>query len=156
MEGWGEKVIKIRSSFLGKWLWLCGDEENHLWRHVIGMKYWEAYGHWTFDLVRRPWDLVDVVCSEVLRQVGLLGLIRDGGSVRFWHYVWCGNTMFLIATNKKCVYILFMDWSENGRSCLWNPTFIHAFQDWELGSSVLPFQPRICQGAVGMVDYIGN
>ena len=30
---------------------------------------------------------MDVVCGEVLRQVGLLGLIRDGRSVQFWPYV---------------------------------------------------------------------
>lgn len=106
------------------------------------------------DLIKLSWQMVMAVRgwrkSFMKTCYWLLGLVRDGRSVRFWHYMWCGNTMFLIATDKKkCVYILFMDWSENGRSRLWNPTFIHAFQDWELGSSVLPFQPRICLRGCG-------
>ena len=33
------KLIPFNLALLGKWLWLFGSEESHLWRHVVAAKY---------------------------------------------------------------------------------------------------------------------
>ena len=39
-------LISFNKVLLGKWLWLFGMEENHLWQSVIAAKYGVEWGGW--------------------------------------------------------------------------------------------------------------
>lgn len=43
-------VLKLRilgtfsQALLGRWLWHCGDDKDHLWRRIVCTKYKEEWG----------------------------------------------------------------------------------------------------------------
>jgi hypothetical protein len=89
-------LVLFNRALLGNWLWRFGMERDAWWRVVVGSKFGSLWGGWCsrefagafgvglWKYIRKGWETF----SRFLRyEVG------DGSRTRFWHDLWCGDTV---------------------------------------------------------------
>jgi hypothetical protein len=89
-------LVLFNRALLGKWLWRFGLERDAWWRVAVDSKYGSLRGGWCsrefagafgvglWKYIRKGWETF----SRFLRyEVG------DGSRTRFWHDLWCGDTV---------------------------------------------------------------
>uniref|UniRef100_A0A7N2N6C5 non-specific serine/threonine protein kinase n=1 Tax=Quercus lobata TaxID=97700 RepID=A0A7N2N6C5_QUELO len=50
--GLKENLSTFNQALLGKWLWRFGEEDTHIWRLVVALKYGEDWGGWSTKHIR--------------------------------------------------------------------------------------------------------
>jgi len=139
--GLGIRNLVFNRVLLGKWLWRFGRERDAWWRVAVDSKYGSMWGRWCsheivgafgvrlWKYIRKGWETF----SRFFRyEVG------DGSRTRFWHDLWCGDTVM------KEVFpdLLGIAWVKDasvadnmeilGRSIQWNVNFVREAHDWEV------------------------
>jgi len=135
-------LLVFNRAMLGKWMWRYEIERDAWWRIVVDSKYGSLWGGWcslepagTFEVrlwknIRKGWESF----SSFSRLV-----VQDGTRIRFWHDLWCGNTVL-----KDAFLVLFGIARSNdasvaanvellGSSIQWNVSFTREAHDWEVG-----------------------
>ncbi|WMV13963.1 hypothetical protein MTR67_007348 [Solanum verrucosum] len=135
--GLGIKNLKLQSKALSmKWLWKYANNNQMLWRKVIGAKY-EEEDNWITKEVTTPcgvslWRSIRSLWNEV--KSNSKAKVMDVSKTRFWKDIWHekGNMEDLFPD----IYNLIMFqqstiadlWSPQG----WNFTFRRNLNDWEI------------------------
>jgi hypothetical protein len=135
-------LLVFNRAMLDKWMWRYEIERDAWWRIVVDSKYGSLWGGWcslepagTFEVrlwknIRKGWESF----SSFSRLV-----VQDGTRIRFWHDLWCGNTVL-----KDAFLVLFGIARSNdasvaanvellGSSIQWNVSFTREAHDWEVG-----------------------
>ncbi|WMV60154.1 hypothetical protein MTR67_053539 [Solanum verrucosum] len=135
--GLGIKNLKLQSKALSmKWLWKYANNNQMLWREVIGAKY-EKEDNWITKEVTTPygvslWRSIRSLWNEV--KSNSKAKVMDGNKTRFWKDIWHekGNMedLFpdiynLIMLQQSTIADL---WSPQG----WNFIFRRNLNDWEI------------------------
>jgi len=134
-------LVMFNRALLGKWLWRFGLERDAWWRGVIDSKFGSMWGGWCsrelvgafgvglWKNIRKGWETF----SGFTRfEVG------DGERIRFWHDLWCGDSvlkevfpdLFGIARVKDASVADNME--VLGGSTQWNVSFVREAHDWEV------------------------
>jgi hypothetical protein len=133
--------VLFNCALLGNWLRRFGMEKDAWWRVAVDSKFGSLWGGWcsrefagTFGVglwkyIRKGWETF----SRFLRyEVG------DGSRTRFWHDLWCGDTvlkevfpdLYGIARVKDASMADNMEIL--GGSVQWNASFVREAHDWEV------------------------
>ncbi|WMV38389.1 hypothetical protein MTR67_031774 [Solanum verrucosum] len=89
--GLGIKNLKLQSKALSmKWLWKYANNNQMLWRKVIGAKY-EEEDNWITKEVTTPygaslWRSIKSLWNEV--KSNSKAKVMDGSKTRFWKDIW--------------------------------------------------------------------
>jgi len=134
-------LVLFNRALLGKWLWRFGMDRDAWWRVAVDSKYGSLWGGWCsrevaeafgvglWKYIRKGWENF----SKFLRyEVG------DGNRTRFWHDLWCGDTIlkevfpdfFGIARVKDASVADNLEIL--GGSIQWNVSFVREAHDWEV------------------------
>jgi hypothetical protein len=136
-------------ALLGKWLWRYGIEREAWWRIAVDSKFGSLWGGWCS---LEPAGAFGVGLWKNIRkgQEEFLGLSRfdvgDGARVKFWHDMWCGDTVL-----KEAFPVLFeiarakdASVADNlellGGSNQWSVSFSREAYDWEVDVFASLFQ----------------
>jgi hypothetical protein len=100
-----QNLLKFNRALLGKWLWRYGIERDAWWRVAVDSKFGSLWGGWCsrelvgpfgvglWKNIKKGWEIF----SGFTRfEVG------DGTRTRFWHDLWCGDTVL-----KEAFPVLF-------------------------------------------------
>jgi hypothetical protein len=142
-------LVLFNHALLGKWLWRFGMERDAWWRVAVDSKFGSLCGGWCsreiagafgvglWKFIRKGWETF----SKFLRfEVG------DGSRTRFWHDLWCGDTvlkevfsdLFGIARVKDASVADNMEIL--GGSIQWNVSFVREAHDWKVDAFTSFFQ----------------
>jgi hypothetical protein len=98
-------LVMFNWALLGKWLWRYGIEREAWWKIVVDSKFGSLWGGWC------SLELVGVFRVGLWKNIRkgwekFLGLSRfevgDGAMTKFWHDMWCGDTI-----RKEAFPVLF-------------------------------------------------
>jgi hypothetical protein len=98
-------LLMFNRALLGKWLWRYRIERDAWWRVAVDSKYGSLWGGWCsrepvgpfgvglWKNIRKGWEIF----SGFTRFA-----VGDGTRTRFWHNLWCGDTVL-----KEAFPVLF-------------------------------------------------
>jgi hypothetical protein len=98
-------LVMFNWALLGKWLWRYGSEREAWWKIVVDSKFGSLWGGWC------SLEIVGVFRVGLWKNIRkgwekFLGLSRfevgDGAMTKFWHDMWCGDTI-----RKEAFPVLF-------------------------------------------------
>ena len=131
----------MNKDLLGKWIWNFALDRDCTWKRLIAFKYGIDDPCWGSREARGPFGMG--FWKDILKELGWVKenwkfRVRNGTRIHLWTDHWCGPStlgisfpfLFRIATKKHA--IVADVWDSSAGLDSWNPTFIRAFNDWEI------------------------
>lgn len=142
-------MVDMNKALLGKWLRRFAIDKDVLWRKVVGWKFGCVDGDWRSMEVRGTygvgvWKAISTEWEEFAKQIRFI--VGDGGSVRFWLDLWCGDrplceefpNLYTLATNAEAWVTECLRWNMDVFG--WDVSFGRNFIDWEIEDVVRFFE----------------